>query len=55
MVATHSSPMPEKFVRIAGAPEMMPSKYVGCRCAISIASRPPVEHPAKYDRSGAFA
>ena len=29
MVATHASPMPEKPVRIAGAPTTMPSKYVG--------------------------
>ena len=26
IVATHSSPMPEKFVRIAGAPAITPSK-----------------------------
>ena len=26
IVATHSSPMPEKLVRIAGAPTTMPSK-----------------------------
>ena len=26
IVATHSSPMPEKVVRIAGAPTTMPSK-----------------------------
>ena len=47
IVATHSSPIPEYAVRIAGAPEMMPSKKVGWRCAISIASRPPVEQPVK--------
>ena len=29
IVATHSSPIPEYAVRIAGAPEMMPSKKVG--------------------------
>jgi hypothetical protein len=29
IVATHSSPIPEKLVRMAGAPTTMPSKYVG--------------------------
>ena len=29
IVATHSSPIPEKRVRIAGAPTTTPSKYVG--------------------------
>ena len=29
IVATHSSPMCEKAVRIAGAPTTTPSKYVG--------------------------
>ena len=48
IVATHSSPIPEKRVRIAGAPTTMPSKYVGWRCAISMPSRPPVEQPMKY-------
>ena len=34
-------------VRIAGSPEMMPSKISGNRCERIIASRPPVEQPAK--------
>ena len=33
-------------VRIAGSPAITPSKYIGYRCVIVMASRPPVEQPS---------